>query len=277
MSSDADLSPAERDALHAYARRHGRTWKSSLRDDWMRGRAEGPLQRIRNRLGPRWLAAYRVTRVNPARPKKADCSRAGKNLATRKSTRAGRALQACAPRDNPLPKGQSVWSVLYRDGDSGEALYAQVFATSAADARHAFHTMTQDAAHRVSRVVRGAPSPELREGRTFAGRFSNPDNVRDNPSPHAERREGHRGQDRLVDRARRDLSTPLPASASGRRARLDRGLPPRSPRGLRLEAGTRARDVGGADPSRRRPRGPRGLRRPPRLGLVSAWHPRRTR
>ena len=170
MSSDADLSPAERDALHAYARRHGRTWKSSLRDDWMRGRAEGPLQRIRNRLGPRWLAAYRLARVNPARPKKADCSRAGKNLATRKSTRAGRALQACAPRDNPLPKGQSVWSVLYRDGDSGESLYAQVFATSAADARHAFHAMTQDAAHRVSRVVRGAPSPELREGRTFARR-----------------------------------------------------------------------------------------------------------
>jgi hypothetical protein len=60
MSSDADLSLAERDALHAYARRHGRTWKSSLRDDWMRGRAEGPLQRIRNRLGPRWLAGYRL-------------------------------------------------------------------------------------------------------------------------------------------------------------------------------------------------------------------------
>jgi hypothetical protein len=182
MSSDADLSPAERDALHAYARRHGRTWKSSLRDDWMRGRAEGPLQRIRNRLGPRWLAAYRVARVNPARPKKADCSRAGKNLATRKSTRAGRALQSCAPRDNPLPKGQSVWSVLYRDGDSGESLYAQVFAANAADARHAFRSMTQDAAHTVSRVVRGAPSPELREGRAFVGRFSNPDNVRDNPS-----------------------------------------------------------------------------------------------
>jgi hypothetical protein len=183
MSSDADLSLAERDALHAYARRHGRTWKSSLRDDWMRGRAEGPLQRIRNRLGPRWLAAYRVARVNPARPKKADCSRAGKNLATRKSTRAGRALQACAPRSNPLPKGQSVWSVLYRDGNSGDALYAQVYAANAADARHAFHTMTQDAAHTVSRVIRGAPSPEQRAGRTFAGRFSNPDNVRDNPSP----------------------------------------------------------------------------------------------
>jgi hypothetical protein len=49
------------EAIKTYAARHGRTWKESLRQDWMQACANvdpeiaGYLQQIRNTFGPRWL------------------------------------------------------------------------------------------------------------------------------------------------------------------------------------------------------------------------------
>lgn len=40
-------------------------------------------------------ALWQQPRRNPARPTRSDCSRAGKNLAKRHSTRAGKGLRAC--------------------------------------------------------------------------------------------------------------------------------------------------------------------------------------
>jgi hypothetical protein len=47
-------------ALQTYALEHGRTWKSQLNDDWMNGRASGPLQQVRNQFGPSWLIRFRL-------------------------------------------------------------------------------------------------------------------------------------------------------------------------------------------------------------------------
>lgn len=52
-------------ALAAYAEKHGRTWKHSLRLAWFNGTdANEPagcfLRQVRNELGPRWLNAFRL-------------------------------------------------------------------------------------------------------------------------------------------------------------------------------------------------------------------------
>jgi hypothetical protein len=46
------------EVLRAYAKEHGRTWKADLNRDWMTGKACGPLQQIRNQLGPSWLVRF---------------------------------------------------------------------------------------------------------------------------------------------------------------------------------------------------------------------------
>lgn len=56
-------------ALRAYAKEHGRTWKSRLLFDWTEGRSSGPLQEVRNQLGPSWLMAHGSEAIKP--PKKA--------------------------------------------------------------------------------------------------------------------------------------------------------------------------------------------------------------
>jgi hypothetical protein len=55
---EADYPPlmlAQVEALRAYARCHGRTWKAELRTEWMRASAEPLLHRLRNSHGPSWL------------------------------------------------------------------------------------------------------------------------------------------------------------------------------------------------------------------------------
>lgn len=52
-------------ALQAYAKAHGRCWKSQLREAWMTGiYGSGDdsqhLQQVRNNLGPSWLTRYRL-------------------------------------------------------------------------------------------------------------------------------------------------------------------------------------------------------------------------
>lgn len=77
--SNGALSPSELAALRAYARKHGRTWKAALRDDWMYATAPAELQGLRNRLGPGWLATYRLpaasTRSNGAAKRRSTTSR----------------------------------------------------------------------------------------------------------------------------------------------------------------------------------------------------------
>lgn len=59
-------SAEELAALRTYAAEHGRHWKEALWASWMNGgdhlrQSDGAaLQRLRNRLGPSWLAQYRL-------------------------------------------------------------------------------------------------------------------------------------------------------------------------------------------------------------------------
>jgi hypothetical protein len=53
------LTPAQHEALHAFAPQHGRTWKSPLRRRWERASAPPLLPALSNTHGPRWLMQYR--------------------------------------------------------------------------------------------------------------------------------------------------------------------------------------------------------------------------
>lgn len=53
------------DALRAYAKEHGRTWKAKLHAEWMNAcqgisdlDQQALLQQVRNQLGPSWLHRY---------------------------------------------------------------------------------------------------------------------------------------------------------------------------------------------------------------------------
>jgi hypothetical protein len=61
------LSTHELQAVHAWALRHGRTWKDKLREAWYSGNYNGfedygTLQSIRNNpaFGPEWLNAFKL-------------------------------------------------------------------------------------------------------------------------------------------------------------------------------------------------------------------------
>jgi hypothetical protein len=69
-SRPEELTIDEQAALRAWANEEGRTWKAALRLAWETGNYGGSdhdadLQRIRNRLGPSWLAKYRLP-VDPS-------------------------------------------------------------------------------------------------------------------------------------------------------------------------------------------------------------------
>ena len=55
------LTDAEHAVVAAYAKEYGRSWKQALNDDWSNARTRGPLQRIRNELGPEWLEKFKLT------------------------------------------------------------------------------------------------------------------------------------------------------------------------------------------------------------------------
>lgn len=53
-------TPEQMDALREWAAKHGRTWKSKLREAWFDGdyglfEKSHYLQQVRNQLGPSWL------------------------------------------------------------------------------------------------------------------------------------------------------------------------------------------------------------------------------
>ena len=70
MSNSIATTPTagETGALLRYAALNGRRWKAALQHDWETGQYRvigededrGFLQRLRNRLGPSWLAGYRL-------------------------------------------------------------------------------------------------------------------------------------------------------------------------------------------------------------------------
>ena len=64
------LTQPQQVALDAFRERHGRNWKSALRESWERARYRNTspddaaaLQQVRNSLGPEWLAQYRPSEV----------------------------------------------------------------------------------------------------------------------------------------------------------------------------------------------------------------------
>ena len=54
------LTADEVAALTRYAAEKGRTWKSSLRHDWMTAALTGPLHALRNSHGPSWLVEVKL-------------------------------------------------------------------------------------------------------------------------------------------------------------------------------------------------------------------------
>ena len=64
------LTAEQTAALRAYAAKHGRTWKNTLRNAWMGGPPyddSGILRGLRNSHGPSWLVSYRLPKVDHGR------------------------------------------------------------------------------------------------------------------------------------------------------------------------------------------------------------------
>jgi hypothetical protein len=60
----AKLTTEQLDAIKEYAAIYGRTWKQSLRDDWMAARCIGAVHALRNSHGPSWLNSFKLTEAN---------------------------------------------------------------------------------------------------------------------------------------------------------------------------------------------------------------------
>ncbi len=61
------MSPAQKEAVARFAKRHGRNWKSALRRRWLSdARVDGDdalLRQVRNDLGPAWLAKAKAPAI----------------------------------------------------------------------------------------------------------------------------------------------------------------------------------------------------------------------
>jgi hypothetical protein len=59
------LSAIEILALYQYIAENGRTWKATLRDDWMRARLTGPIHQLRNvsYFGPSGLTQIKTSDI----------------------------------------------------------------------------------------------------------------------------------------------------------------------------------------------------------------------
>lgn len=65
------MTAEDHEALEAFAREHGHTWKAELRNCFMRASYPGmsdehaaTLQALRNRRGPSFLTSYRILNAN---------------------------------------------------------------------------------------------------------------------------------------------------------------------------------------------------------------------
>lgn len=59
----ADLTPDQLQALLSFVKGHGKDWKEKLLSGWIRAAYPGPLQQIRNTLGPHWLEGLHLIEV----------------------------------------------------------------------------------------------------------------------------------------------------------------------------------------------------------------------
>lgn len=59
-----DLTADESAAVQAYAARMGRYWKYELSFAWIAASEPGILQALRNELGPAWLRAYKLPKLD---------------------------------------------------------------------------------------------------------------------------------------------------------------------------------------------------------------------
>jgi|SRR6516162_5642574 len=74
MKQKLTLTQKQEFAIEAFAKIHGRNWKSVLRDAWMSGAYPygsdtASLQQVRNYFGPAWLVSYRLPKEAHPRPK----------------------------------------------------------------------------------------------------------------------------------------------------------------------------------------------------------------
>lgn len=72
MKNHRELSTSELNALHVFSARFGKQWKDKLSFEYWfnarifsdKGKEYPELHRLRNDLGPRWLASFEL-KVNP--------------------------------------------------------------------------------------------------------------------------------------------------------------------------------------------------------------------
>jgi hypothetical protein len=68
MLRNPPLSAEQISALQGYAVENGRYWKSKLLTDWEKGRSQGPLQQVRNNIGPSGLLRLKLPAVAKTTP-----------------------------------------------------------------------------------------------------------------------------------------------------------------------------------------------------------------
>lgn len=64
MASSQPITLEQYNELVSYAAMYGRTWKQSLRDDWMAARSEPVLHALRNTHGPAWLEKFSFSNLS---------------------------------------------------------------------------------------------------------------------------------------------------------------------------------------------------------------------
>jgi len=146
------ISASELAALRELKKERGNKWKSLLREMWSNGsyrrygyeRHAGDLQRLRNRLGPSWLNAFRIdaarAQQNPRKTKRRSAKRnpspAGRVVISEKSPRIELKVKHDADWDD--------WVVrVYRDGKSVERLSYHAYGDKA-DALDTLKAMAED-------------------------------------------------------------------------------------------------------------------------------------
>lgn len=66
MTAHPPLTAEEFAAVEAFAKKHGRNWKSELSNRWLHARTRGALQSLRNSHGPSWLHTFRLSKAKAA-------------------------------------------------------------------------------------------------------------------------------------------------------------------------------------------------------------------
>jgi hypothetical protein len=137
------ISLGEFNALHLLKKREGNKWKSLLREMWTDGSYHrhgysdvgSELQRLRNRLGPSWLNAFRIDAAqrpaqNPSRPKRRSPKRNPSPAARAVINEKGPRIELNVKRDadwdewivRTYRNGKNVERLAYHTGDKAEAL-----------------------------------------------------------------------------------------------------------------------------------------------------------